>query len=124
MQVTMNPGRSLDESAEENWRPTGRMRGSLSGHQYTEALRNQVIIQPSQPVQAARPPPLLNTPRPFIPPHFQALMANNNPRPQSGGSSPGSDSSMGGAAAAGDKWTKLGPQACDIIVVRKSMILF
>ncbi|KAK9076664.1 hypothetical protein SSX86_004998 [Deinandra increscens subsp. villosa] len=82
-------------AAEENQRPTGRMRGSLSGWQYTEALKNQFIIQPSQPVQAARPPPALNTPRPFIPPHFQALMANN-PRPQAGGSDPGPDSSVGG----------------------------
>ncbi|KAJ0913916.1 putative E3 SUMO protein ligase [Helianthus annuus] len=84
-------------AAEENWRPAGRMRGSLSGWQYTEALRNQFIIQPSEPVQAARPPPVLNTPRPFIPPHLQALMANN-PRPQAGGTSPGSgsDGSMAG----------------------------
>ncbi|KAI3693651.1 hypothetical protein L1987_76599 [Smallanthus sonchifolius] len=88
-------GSSVDAPGEENWRPTGRMRGSLSGWQYTEALKNQSIIQPSQPVQAARPPPLLNTPRPFLPPHFQALMANN-PRPQAGGSSPGSDSDMAG----------------------------
>ncbi|KAD3641374.1 hypothetical protein E3N88_30598 [Mikania micrantha] len=90
-------GNSADGSADENWRPTGRMRGSLSGLQYTEALKNQIIIQPSQPVQAARPPPILNTPRPFIPPHLQALMANNNPRPPAGGSSPGLDSSMAGA---------------------------
>ncbi|KAJ0431268.1 putative Zinc finger, MIZ-type, Zinc finger, RING/FYVE/PHD-type [Helianthus annuus] len=94
---------SVDGSAEENWRPTGRMRGSLSGQQYTEALKHKFIIQPSEPVQAARPPPVLNTPRPFIPPHLQALMANNNPRPQAGGSGPGSDSSMAGDAATGDK---------------------
>ncbi|KAL4570735.1 hypothetical protein LXL04_026396 [Taraxacum kok-saghyz] len=38
-----------------NWRPSGRMRGSLSGRAYSDAL-NQFIIQPNQPVQAARPP--------------------------------------------------------------------
>ncbi|XP_076891706.1 uncharacterized protein LOC143543219 [Bidens hawaiensis] len=107
-------GDQRGSSAEENWRPSGRMRGSLSGHQFTDASINQFIIKPSEPVQAARPPPVLNTPRPFIPPHLQALMANNNinnnnnnnnpSRPQAGGSSPGSDSSMasGGAAATGD----------------------
>lgn len=97
MLASMDPGSSVDASAEEIWRPTGRMRGSLTGWQYTEALRNQIIIQPSQPIQAARPPAVLNSPRPFIPPHFQALMGNN-PRPQTGGSGPGSgsESSMAG----------------------------
>ncbi|KAI3727671.1 hypothetical protein L6452_16289 [Arctium lappa] len=68
-------GSSVDASGEQNWRPSGRMRGSLSGRAYTEAL-NQFIVHPNQPVQAARPP-VLNTPRPFIPPHLQVLMANN-----------------------------------------------
>ncbi|KAL8200940.1 hypothetical protein R6Q57_012279 [Mikania cordata] len=93
-------GSLADRSAEENWRPSGRMRGSLSGQQYTEALKNQTIIQPNQPVQAARPPPVLNTPRPFIPPHLLALMSNKH---SAGGNSPGSDSSIAGADAAGDK---------------------
>lgn len=76
------------------------MRGSLTGH-HLEAL-DQYIIHPSQPVQAARPPPVLNTPRPFIPPHLQALMANNlrSQTPQADGTSPGSDSSMAGGGAA------------------------
>lgn len=51
------------------------MRGSLSGQAYSEAL-NQYIYLPTQPVQATRPP-LLNTPRPVIPPHLQFLFANN-----------------------------------------------
>ncbi|KAI3501351.1 hypothetical protein L1887_29217 [Cichorium endivia] len=85
----------VDTSVDANWRPTGRMRGSLSGRAYSEAL-SQFIIQPNQPVQAARPP-VLNTPRPFIPPHLQALMANNL-RPQGGGNGPDSD---GGNAMAG-----------------------
>ncbi|XP_076929214.1 E4 SUMO-protein ligase PIAL2-like [Bidens hawaiensis] len=90
-------GSSVNALGEETQRPTGRMRGSLSGWQYTEAVRKQSIIQPSQPVQAARPPPVMNTPRPFLPPHLQSLMANN-PRPQAEGSSPGSgsDTNMAG----------------------------
>ncbi|XP_076913666.1 E4 SUMO-protein ligase PIAL2-like [Bidens hawaiensis] len=92
--TTDQRGSSVNASGEETLRPTGRMRGSLSGWQYTEAVRNQSLIQPSQPVQAARPPPVMNTPRPFIPPHFQSLMANNL-RPQAGESSPGSSSGSG-----------------------------
>lgn len=65
------------------------MRGSLSGRAYSEAL-NQYIIQPNQPVQAARPP-VLNTPRPFIPPHLQALMANNLRSQNGEGGGPDSD---------------------------------
>lgn len=51
----------VDPATEQNWRPTGRMRGSLSGRAYSDAL-NQYIIQPTQPAQSARlssmvPPP-------------------------------------------------------------------
>ncbi|PWA45774.1 Zinc finger, MIZ-type [Artemisia annua] len=96
-------GGSVDGSGEENWRPTGRMRGSLSGRAYSETL-NQNIIRPNQPVQAARPPPSVNTPRPFIPPHLQNLMPNNirSQAPQTGGSGPGSESSMAGSTAPTD----------------------
>ncbi|GJX14585.1 zinc finger, MIZ-type containing protein [Tanacetum coccineum] len=96
-------GGSVDGPGEENWRPTGRMRGSLSGRPYSETL-NQNIIRPNQPVQAARPPPAVNTPRPFIPPHLQALMANNirSQAPQTGGSGPGSESSVAGSTATTD----------------------
>lgn len=86
---------SVDATVDPNWRPTGRMRGSLSGRAYSEAL-SQYVIHPNQPVQAARPP-VLNTPRPFIPPHLQALMANNlrTQTPQAG-SGPDSDAVAGG----------------------------
>ncbi|KAI3689805.1 hypothetical protein L2E82_47775 [Cichorium intybus] len=60
---------------DQNWRPSGRMRGSLSGQAYADAI-NQFMYYPTQPVQATRPP-VLNTPRPVIPPHLQFLMANN-----------------------------------------------
>ncbi|XAR55098.1 hypothetical protein NMG60_11030487 [Bertholletia excelsa] len=59
---------------EQNWRPTGRMRGALSGQAYSDAL-NQLIIQPTQTVQAARPP--LVSPPPGIPSQLHVLVANN-----------------------------------------------
>ncbi|XP_022002146.1 E4 SUMO-protein ligase PIAL2 isoform X2 [Helianthus annuus] len=61
--------------ADPNWRPSVRMRGSLSGRAYSEAL-SQAMVHPTQPAQAASPL-VLNTPRPFIPPHLQVLIANN-----------------------------------------------
>ncbi|KAI3828807.1 hypothetical protein L1987_02917 [Smallanthus sonchifolius] len=66
---------SANVPADQNWRPTGRMRGSLSGRAYSEAF-SRSIVHPTQPVLAASPP-VLNTPRPFIPHHLQVLMANN-----------------------------------------------
>lgn len=41
-------------AAVQEWRPTGRMRGSLSGQAYSAAL-NHFINQPTQPVQRTRP---------------------------------------------------------------------
>ncbi|XP_022969987.1 E4 SUMO-protein ligase PIAL2-like isoform X1 [Cucurbita maxima] len=49
----------LDPSVEQNRQPIGRMRGSLSGRAYSDAFG--VIIQPTQPVQSARPPSNLTT---------------------------------------------------------------
>ncbi|XVE64772.1 hypothetical protein DITRI_Ditri07aG0128700 [Diplodiscus trichospermus] len=65
---------SADLASEQNWRPTGRMRGSLSGRAYSEAL-SQLMIQPSQSAQAARPQANL-TPSPSVPPQLQALLTN------------------------------------------------
>ncbi|XP_028077340.1 E4 SUMO-protein ligase PIAL2 isoform X3 [Camellia sinensis] len=60
-----------DLPSEQNWRPTGRMRGSLSGRAYSDAL-NQFIIQPTQPVQAAiRPPLSMTSPPPGMPTPLQ-----------------------------------------------------
>ncbi|XP_076949885.1 uncharacterized protein LOC143622698 [Bidens hawaiensis] len=61
---------------DQNWRPVGRMRGSLGDRAYSDAF-SQSIIYPVQPVQAAASPPALNTPRPFLPPQLQVLVANN-----------------------------------------------
>ncbi|XP_058096138.1 E4 SUMO-protein ligase PIAL1-like isoform X2 [Magnolia sinica] len=40
--------------SEQNWRPTGRMRGSLAGRAYSAAL-SQFMVQPTNPVQARAP---------------------------------------------------------------------
>ncbi|PSS11366.1 E4 SUMO-protein like [Actinidia chinensis var. chinensis] len=66
-----------DLPGEQNWRPTGRMRGSLSGRAYSDAL-NQFIIQPTQPAQAARPPLNITSPPPGIPAPLHVLMPNRN----------------------------------------------
>lgn len=57
-QPVTRPEGVVNSSTEQDWRPTGRMRGSLSGRAYSDAL-NQYIIQPTQPVQPTRP--LTNT---------------------------------------------------------------
>ncbi|XWS48877.1 hypothetical protein CRYUN_Cryun13aG0114300 [Craigia yunnanensis] len=67
---------SADLASEQNWRPTGRMRGSLSGRTYSAAL-SQLMIQPTQSAQAARPQTNL-TSSPSVPPHVQALLAANS----------------------------------------------
>ncbi|KAL3499295.1 hypothetical protein ACH5RR_038388 [Cinchona calisaya] len=67
---------SVNLPAEQDWRPTGRMRGSLSGRAYSEAL-NQYIIQPTQQAQAARPPPNVSASPYFTSAQLQLLMAAN-----------------------------------------------
>ncbi|XP_019186113.1 PREDICTED: E4 SUMO-protein ligase PIAL2-like isoform X2 [Ipomoea nil] len=62
----------VDLPTDPDWRPTGRMRGSLSGRAYNEALE-QYIIRPTQQAQAPRP----SIP-PNISPQLQALMANRS----------------------------------------------
>nr|GMC98161.1 E4 SUMO-protein ligase PIAL2-like isoform X1 [Ipomoea batatas] len=62
----------VDLPADQDWRPTGRMRGSLSGRAYNEALE-QYIIRPTQQAQAPRP----SIP-PNISPQLQALMASRS----------------------------------------------
>ncbi|KAA8520878.1 hypothetical protein F0562_011551 [Nyssa sinensis] len=75
----------VDLPAEQNWRPTGRMRGSLSGRAYSAAL-SQFIIQPTQPVQAARPPSIMTSPPPGIPSPLHVLRANRQECPCSSSS--------------------------------------
>ncbi|PIA49155.1 hypothetical protein AQUCO_01300189v1 [Aquilegia coerulea] len=68
---------SNDLAAEPNWRPTGRMRGSLSGRAYSAAL-TQYMIQPTQSTEIATPlpPPDLSAPLSVSSP-LQVLIANN-----------------------------------------------
>ncbi|XP_076943753.1 uncharacterized protein LOC143614113 [Bidens hawaiensis] len=67
---------SVNAPADQIWRPVSRMRGSLGDRAYSDAF-SQSIIYPTQPVQADVSPPALSTPRPFIPAHLQAILANN-----------------------------------------------
>ncbi|GAB4834480.1 hypothetical protein Ancab_032736 [Ancistrocladus abbreviatus] len=61
----------IDLQSEQNWRPTGRMRGSLSGQAYSAAL-SQFIIRPTEPGQTPRPPSNLS-----MAPHAQVTLANS-----------------------------------------------
>ncbi|KAK8955234.1 hypothetical protein KSP40_PGU015139 [Platanthera guangdongensis] len=58
---------------EQNWRPTGRMRGSLTGSDYSAVIRN--YMPPSNQSAAARTP--LSSQPPSAPDQVSGLMANN-----------------------------------------------
>lgn len=66
----------VDLASEQNWRPTGRMRGSLSGRAYSAALK-EFMVQPTQQTQTPRPPPNLPPSQSSMPPHLQFLFARN-----------------------------------------------
>ncbi|TXG50578.1 hypothetical protein EZV62_023102 [Acer yangbiense] len=84
----------VDLTSEQNWRPTGRMRGSLSGRAYSEALSQFMIQQSTQQAQPARaqPNPTPSQPsvppglHPSVPPGLQAFIGNSRsahvPQPQ------------------------------------------
>ncbi|KAL0393600.1 UNVERIFIED_CONTAM: E4 SUMO-protein ligase PIAL2 [Sesamum latifolium] len=72
------------DPAEQNWRPSARMRGALSGHAYTNAL-NQYIIRPNQQAQVARPTPNVTSVADNVP-------APNYPSPRPGSRPGGLDS--------------------------------
>ncbi|XP_058009676.1 E4 SUMO-protein ligase PIAL1 isoform X2 [Hevea brasiliensis] len=63
----------LNLSSEQNWRPSGRMRGSLSGQAAT--AYGDLIIQPTQPAPA--PQPRVTSALPSVPPPMQAFLANS-----------------------------------------------
>ena len=76
------PDGSLNLQSEQNWRPTGRMRGSLSGRQFSDAVR-QLISEPSQSGQSVRP----QLPRPAqsmqsARPHSPPTILSNSVLPQ------------------------------------------
>ncbi|RVX04200.1 E4 SUMO-protein ligase PIAL2 [Vitis vinifera] len=75
VQAVSRPESLVDLASEQNWRPTGLMRGSLVGRAYNSAL-NQLVIQPTQPTQSTRPPTPITSPPPGFPPHLQALLTN------------------------------------------------
>ncbi|CAL5187386.1 unnamed protein product [Lathyrus oleraceus] len=45
----------FNSQPDQNWRPTSRMRGSLSGQQLTEDVRQRLIMPSSQEAQSSRP---------------------------------------------------------------------
>ncbi|KAL6182255.1 hypothetical protein ACLB2K_043678 [Fragaria x ananassa] len=81
----------VDSPSEQNWRPTGRMRGSLSGQAYTAAL-NKFIIRPTPPTEKARPashltppshltrPPHLTSPPAVVPSQLPTDMSSQLPQ--------------------------------------------
>ncbi|KAF9617759.1 hypothetical protein IFM89_038521 [Coptis chinensis] len=80
--------------SDQNWRPAGRMRGALSGQAYSAAL-SQYMVQPTQSVQAASPPP--HTAPPYsVSQQLQILISNNI---NSHGPSQQAQTRTGGAAA-------------------------
>ena len=97
---TPRPDASAALPTDENWRPSGRMRGSLTGEAYSAAL-NQFMLQPTQPTQAPLPPTSLPSNLPGGLPAFRLFPSSSNEhnaapsqtepqprlRPQGGGSS-------------------------------------
>ena len=85
----------------ENWRPSGRMRGSLTGEAYSAAL-SQFMIQPTQPVQPATNPSS-NLPRGL--PAFGFFPGGSNERNAAGPSPAGPQPRMrpfgGGSSSSG-----------------------
>ncbi|PWA59602.1 leucine-rich repeat domain, L domain-like protein [Artemisia annua] len=57
---------------------------------------NWTMIRSNQPVRVAKQPPAANTPKPFIPPHLEALMVKNirSQASQPGGRCPGSETTV------------------------------
>ncbi|XP_031391873.1 E4 SUMO-protein ligase PIAL2 isoform X1 [Punica granatum] len=69
---------SGDLASEQNWRPAGRMRGSITGRPFSDEI-SQLVIQPTQPT---RPSGSLAPSNPVsaslsAPPHLRASMSNN-----------------------------------------------
>lgn len=60
------PEASAALPADDNWRPSGRMRGSLTGEAYSAAL-SQFMLQPTQPARPPPPRPPLNLPSNVLP---------------------------------------------------------
>ncbi|KAK1372342.1 E4 SUMO-protein ligase PIAL2 [Heracleum sosnowskyi] len=73
VQTVTRPEDLVESSAAaQEWRPTGRMRGSLSGEAYSAAL-NHFINQPTQTVQPTRPLTNVATSRSNIPYQLHVL---------------------------------------------------
>ncbi|XP_021866901.1 E4 SUMO-protein ligase PIAL2 isoform X2 [Spinacia oleracea] len=73
-QAVTRPENLIDLQSENNWRPTGRMRGALTGEAYSHAL-SQYMGQAAQPSQTPSPRPSVLAAS-SMPPSLQLQMAN------------------------------------------------
>ncbi|XP_021754254.1 E4 SUMO-protein ligase PIAL2-like isoform X2 [Chenopodium quinoa] len=76
-QVVNRPENSIDFQSEQNWRPSGRMRGALTGEAYSHALSQYMgqVTQVAQPAQTPMPRPSVLAAS-SLPPSLQVQMAN------------------------------------------------
>lgn len=74
-------GGTVELSAEQNWRPTRPMRGSITGRSHLDNSLN--VIRPSQQAQAAPPPSAAGSASPTVSPHLRG------PNPMTSSSHPG-----------------------------------
>lgn len=65
----------IDLQAEQNWRPSGRMRGALTGKAYSDAL-NQYMGQAPSPVQTPSSRPPVSQASSSLAPNINVLLAN------------------------------------------------
>lgn len=77
-QSVSRPDDLINLQSEQNWRPTARMRGSLSGRQYSDDVRQRIITptQGTKPAQISRQHPQVQGSRP------QGQQPVQSPRPQ------------------------------------------
>ncbi|KAG8382192.1 hypothetical protein BUALT_Bualt05G0051200 [Buddleja alternifolia] len=87
---------TYDPTAEQNWRPAGRMRGALSGQAYADAL-NQFIIRPNQQSQpqGARPISNVSSVPTNVPSQLQPFIGGPGQAVRPGGSDVLPDGSAG-----------------------------
>lgn len=89
----------IDLQSEQNWRPTGRMRGALTGQAYSAAL-SQFFGQVNQPAQQAPSPRPSGSPVSLpLSPHLQALANRMHPQVSQVLNQPPNNASNGSGAS-------------------------
>ncbi|XP_050228058.1 E4 SUMO-protein ligase PIAL2 [Mercurialis annua] len=93
----LNSGADAARSSEQNWQPTGRMRGALSSQAVN--TYKDLVIQPTQPAQTPQPQPSNLTPSPpNVSPQLGAFLSNGRSyhTPQTQNSAMSQPASMNG----------------------------